>query len=1206
MLPPRLSIALLACCIALPVWAQSQAEDVTGSGAFAEGAPGTGVVLGRVVDADTRNPLERVTVVLEWPAPAEGGEARQDLQQTEADGGFDFGAVPPGTYRLSFSKPGYRNSTMTDFAVQADRLNRADFPLPRQAGGTAGGAVPEEFVVKAQKVEDLMQIRLESEQLLSVVGEEEFAKFAAGDVAEVLERVAGVNVVEGQFAIIRGLEDRYSSTLYNGAPVPSPDPDRQSVQLDLFPSEVVGNLTVSKSFSPELPSNSAGGAIDIHTHEYPDEIELKFKGGTGFNENAKDRFIELNGHTDVERMVHGLDPERIVKGVPVYPEPQPLKDEGARFVGGNPVGKERKRTGDFWDDVKDVLERDYVGSFGGVKEFGGREFRLKAVVSKEEDFSTASGVVEKLEPRGPRSEGGFFVFDLGCFCNVFVPAVVTRSGDLSLGQLTLTEGSYDLTVSQRELQRTGYAGFGFDLDDEGHHKLDGSVFYTDKLEETVEYKENGFLPGFNYADAIQRQANDTFPDFSVVAPGSFIGGSMRESLITGPERGALAFATFYESTSFQRDRDLWIKQLNGDHEFAPLDGLHLSWSINRAETTQEDVGLGMKYFYEPCGFSSLVPCLPGSEPIRFPDEFPPTQDLLGPGLYALRNNVTLSANLVEESSRFYRLDGDYELEFTPRSSLTIAAGMWSEKAKRKVDSAFLETPTVTQGPTTACIPGPTCLGLTALGLGAAVFDDFCCGNGNLLGIRTTNSKGNREIEAWHIRGKLSFLDRLDVLGGVRSEKILIESRNDPFILDPVTGQVTTFLGGPNTFPSRFLFFERRDNPFTSMAPDGSFVGPERPGPPPPGFVFNDQLLGIPVTPGPCAGDDGSFPGIQCVDLRDRLVLEPLFQGTIDERKLLPSAGFSVRPFEGLNVRGVWSKTVARPSFREMGYYVSVEPGSDDLIVGNPQLQLSDVESRDLRAEYVWGTRGDLIAGSIFEKTIQSPIESIILRDPINVEVNSSGAIYRTFFNNPNTADLSGYEVELRKSLDFLPSYFPEWLEYFSIGGNFTRIKAKVARTEAELGRAGPFFGVSQLQGDQERFDELSRYRRLYNQPEWIGNADLTFDHPDWGLEFTLAYFAISDVLDAAGTATIGPTGDTLAFTLDRYVDSFDELRFTLAKRFQLPGSFGELTFRATVKNLTDSERRIIYDPGQTVGEIAERRFKVGRDYDFSITWTRTF
>ena len=53
----------------------------------------------------------------------------------------------------------------------------------------------------------------------------------------------------------------------------------------------------------------------------------------------------------------------------------------------------------------------------------------------------------------------------------------------------------------------------------------------------------------------------------------------------------------------------------------------------------------------------------------------------------------------------------------------------------------------------------------------------------------------------------------------------------------------------------------------------------------------------------------------------------------------------------------------------MGYYVSVEPGSDDLIVGNPQMGLSDVESWDARVEYTWGDLGDLFALSGFTKTI---------------------------------------------------------------------------------------------------------------------------------------------------------------------------------------------------------------------------------------------
>ena len=99
-----------------------------------------------------------------------------------------------------------------------------------------------------------------------------------------------MNVIEGQFAIIRGLEDRYSSTTYNGAPVPSPDPDSQSVQLDLFPSEIISNLEVAKTFVADLPGNSSGGNINITTLDYPEEpFVVSVKAGTGFEDRARGR-----------------------------------------------------------------------------------------------------------------------------------------------------------------------------------------------------------------------------------------------------------------------------------------------------------------------------------------------------------------------------------------------------------------------------------------------------------------------------------------------------------------------------------------------------------------------------------------------------------------------------------------------------------------------------------------------------------------------------------------------------------------------------------------------------------------------------------------------------------------------------------------------------------------------------------------------------
>lgn len=1099
----------------------------------------------------------------------------------------------------------------------------AEAPAAPDAARAEGPAAPpadgpssvEEFVVTAEKVEDLMDVRVESDQLLNVVGVEEFSKFSASDVAEVLERVAGVNVVEGQFAIIRGLEDRYSSTLLDGAAVPSPDPDSQSVQLDLFPSEVVGNLSVAKSFSPELPSNSAGGSINIATHEYPADLEFTFKAGTGWNQNAQDDFLEQSGHTDVDTILNGLQPiGETAGGLPIFPDIEKLKQNGFRFVGGNPIGEPEEKSGNFFDDLSDVLESDYVATLGGRRLFGRREFRFKAVASQETDYGTAQGFDERFLPAAPQirpasSTPGRLVcppFPCRFAPPTVIPEVVLKSGDLTLGQLSLTEGRYDLTISEKEKQRTGFAALGFDLDEEGAHRIDGSFLYTQVEQDTVELQSNGYLPGTDYAAAYEGQLLDE-PGRGLenVAPSSSIAGSFRNSAFADASLGALAISSFNDSTSFETDRDLWVYQVNGDHVFDRLPGFHASWAMNWTRTTQDESALGMSYFYEPCGFN--IPCDDGRTGVEVPSSFPPSTEDLGPGQFAVRNDLLLSANSIEETARFWRIDADYQFDLAEASKLTVAGGWWTERADRDVRSAFLESPSVPGfGDNGGCSSGAStqfvCLDETAQGLGRNVFNDLLFTQGNLGGLRDTTNDASRDVTAWHLRGKLTFYEALDFLGGVRSEKLLITSSNDPFIRNRFSGEQAVVLGGPQTFPSRYLFFDRLDNPFLGEVETANLQRRS-------GFTYNDELLGNGITPGPCVGDDGSAGSIQCVDFTSQEQLQQFFDGRIDERLLLPSAGFTLRPLEGLAVRGSWSRTVARPSFRELGYYVTVAPGTEDLVVGNPQLQLSNVESYDARVEYT-GDDGDLFAVSYFTKTIDDPIESVILRDPLNVELNTSGltsGIFQTFFNNPNTADLWGVEAEARKSLGFLQSYYasaPDWLEYLSIGGNYTWIDAEVGRTETELARSRKFFAVAP--GDTAVFEELAPTRRLFNQPEWIANADVTFDHPEWGLRATVAYFAISDVLDAAGSTTLGANGDVLEFTPDRYVGAFMDLRATIAKTVELPNGLGEMTFRATGKNLTDSTRKLIYDPYQTSQEVTTQSLRLGREWSFSLTFKRRF
>lgn len=82
-------------------------------------------------------------------------------------------------------------------------------------------------------------------------------------------KVTGTTIVEGKFVVVRGLSDRYTSTTLNGADVPTADPYRKSVQLDLFPTAMIDSIVVSKTFTPEQPGGFTGGAIDIVTKSFP-------------------------------------------------------------------------------------------------------------------------------------------------------------------------------------------------------------------------------------------------------------------------------------------------------------------------------------------------------------------------------------------------------------------------------------------------------------------------------------------------------------------------------------------------------------------------------------------------------------------------------------------------------------------------------------------------------------------------------------------------------------------------------------------------------------------------------------------------------------------------------------------------------------------------------------------------------------------------
>ena len=1125
-------------------WAQadSSLDEVLGglgtAAAVDDDAPtgmreGEGAIAGRLVDGESGAPIANATVIVTWPANSDRASARAEIQLTDIDGSYEFASIPPGVYGLSFVKSGYRASVLTNLEVLPGRVSGGDFPMPRIAVSPAGEVLDlDAYVVDVSSVDKLMsnlELRLDSDQLLNTMSAEDLSKFASSDVAEALRRVSGVNIVEGQFAIIRGLEDRYSSTLFNGAPLPSPDPSSQSVQLDLFPSEVVANLVVAKTFAADSPGNSAGGSIDITTIAYPEALEIRVNVGAGFEENALKEFL------------------------------------GYRV--GSPTGVLR--------DDKNVVETDMSASIGGRTELFDRELRFKAVYAREIDYRTRFGYQEGREPRRRNlppdaSQSPPFLGDQ-------VGGIPFQSGELSYGLLSLSDGRFGLTQSGRKKQDTAYGGFGFDFDEQGNHRVDLSVFYTKKKNDAVVLKQNGYIPGFDYQPLVDQVLDGDFE----VDPGVFnnfatIGSWIARDINPGDRSDKHQwFANMTESQSADVERDLLVYQLNGSHEFDSIDGLFVSWSGNQAQTQQEEEAIRSRITNNP-GF--------------IPAEFPVREQ--GP-LFVANNSVIFSATEIEENQDFARLDLGYDGSLFGYVDFSAGLGGWYERAKRSVDSSFLADPVFDLE---RCRADPTLCQASA-GRGIAFGSTLAevghnqditqarSTDGSYAGNQDSRNDSKREIWAVALDAKLRFWDDVDLVGGLRIESINIVSENDARFLDRNGDEISRF-GSKDVFPSRYLFFDRQDNPLINELPPRAGQFP----------IFNDQILGIDVPVDPDTGFV-DFTGDE---------IDSFIDGEIDELFFLPTVGLSYRPIDGMAIRAAYSQTVARPSFRELGYYVTIPIGSSGLEVGNPQLGLSEVENIDGRVEYSWGSLGDLFAFSAFYKVIENPIERIVVRDPVNSD-DTSLALFRTFFNNPNKARLWGIELEFRKNLGFLSGELFGYdlpdvplLEYFSVGGNYTYIDAKVRRTEAQLLRADGFFGT--LPGDPAaRFTGLSEKRRLFGQPEWIVNADISFVHPGWGTRLTLAFFAISDVLQAAGSAGVGVNGQVNTFTIDKYVDSFHQL--DLVFRRELWAGF---EFKASIKNLTDSVRGVKYDTAATAQTYFERRWRRGRDYSFALVYSHSF
>ena len=213
---------------------------------------------------------------------------------TELDGKFSVD-LPAGIYTFTVSYIGYADLAVSDVEVKEGEVTILNLRL------SEASEVLDEVVVTASAIRTteaaLMTIQKKAPGLLDGISTQSIKRTGDSDVGSAIKRITGVSVEGGKHVVVRGLGDRYSKTILNGLDVPGLDPDRNSVQLDIFPTNLVNSIIVYKSFTPDLPGDFTGGMVNIETKDFPESETFNISMGLGINPsmNLRDDYITYPG-----------------------------------------------------------------------------------------------------------------------------------------------------------------------------------------------------------------------------------------------------------------------------------------------------------------------------------------------------------------------------------------------------------------------------------------------------------------------------------------------------------------------------------------------------------------------------------------------------------------------------------------------------------------------------------------------------------------------------------------------------------------------------------------------------------------------------------------------------------------------------------------------------------------------------------------------
>ncbi|GMV08208.1 MAG: outer membrane protein [Gemmatimonadota bacterium] len=239
------------------------------------GQAARGNIVGRIVDGETGESLSGAQVVVM-------GTNLGAL--SGVDGRYTIVGVPAGTHSLRVMYLGHGEKTVEGILVPPGSGVIQDVSLTSTAimleGITVSAAVERGSVTAA------LNEQRTAVGVVSATTSDQIARSPDSDAAQAVKRVSGVTVQDGKYVFVRGLGERYTTTSLNGARVPSPEPEKKVVPLDLFPSNLLEAITTSKTFTPDQPGDFSGAQVDLRTRSFPARRVAQLSISGGYNSDV--------------------------------------------------------------------------------------------------------------------------------------------------------------------------------------------------------------------------------------------------------------------------------------------------------------------------------------------------------------------------------------------------------------------------------------------------------------------------------------------------------------------------------------------------------------------------------------------------------------------------------------------------------------------------------------------------------------------------------------------------------------------------------------------------------------------------------------------------------------------------------------------------------------------------------------------------------